>query len=352
MRRSVNPRPKGGRTGSPRPRLRCFMAMAIRRGEDTDGVYFRQIKPALGRIGVRAFRIDEIHHLENIDQRILREIDRSDLVVADLSYERPSVYFEAGYAEKKGIPVVYTCRTDHLSPRTSTAPRVHFDVRQRPIVDWPRPDDPRFADRLAARVRAVIAPLVRSQKAINRRRQEEASFAALSREERQRRLFRAGEYFALGAGFRSGPECDLARANVAWSGYSLLKTGVKTLLLWVAAGFDRRALCVVQSAWFAYRLLEDAVPKEAPREWRSEHVILVCLWPVPSSRVEFVFSDFSKEVTGPERSWVQVQPGCRRRLWMIDSVRSEAEFRERGGPVFQHIRGLRRRMDKEPRKGG
>jgi len=29
------------------------------------------------------------------------------LVIADLTYERPNCYFEAGYTQGKGIPIIY-----------------------------------------------------------------------------------------------------------------------------------------------------------------------------------------------------------------------------------------------------
>src|SRR5262245_56365769 len=124
--------------------LRCFVAMAIRedRSADTNRLHFRALKPLLGRMQIRAFRIDEIPHNENIDNRIQREIENADLVVADLTYARPSVYFEAGYAEALGKPVIYTCRSDHF--RRESEHQVHFDVRQRNIIDWSDPGSARF----------------------------------------------------------------------------------------------------------------------------------------------------------------------------------------------------------------
>jgi len=92
--------------------------------------FTKTIKPLLRhKLGVNAQRIDERHHNENIDQRILAEIDRADLVLADLTYEGPSVYFEAGYALARKIPVVYSCRSDHF--RRDSEYQVHFDLRQR-----------------------------------------------------------------------------------------------------------------------------------------------------------------------------------------------------------------------------
>ncbi len=39
---------------------------------------------------------DRLMHNEHIDQKILREIEAAHVVVADLTFARPSVYWEAG----------------------------------------------------------------------------------------------------------------------------------------------------------------------------------------------------------------------------------------------------------------
>src|SRR5262245_34534965 len=101
------------------PKLRCFVAMAIGQG-DTDKMFFR-VRTYLRSIGIDARRVDQVEHNNNIDGQILKELDACDLVWADLTYARPSVYFEAGYAERRPVPVVYTCRRDHLSPHASDA---------------------------------------------------------------------------------------------------------------------------------------------------------------------------------------------------------------------------------------
>ena len=104
--------------------------------EDTDEVYDKFIKPVLASKGIRAVRIDRIQHQERIDQFIIDKIRSVDLAIADLTYARPSVYYEAGFAERS-IPVIYTCREDHFSPTISddgAAVRIHFDLMTKNIV--------------------------------------------------------------------------------------------------------------------------------------------------------------------------------------------------------------------------
>src|SRR6266516_2832485 len=95
-------------------RPRCFIAMAFGH-DDTDAIY-ETIAATLRALQITPIRVDRIEHNDNIDRRIISEIDKADFVIADLTYSRPSVYFEAGYGERKAT-VVYTVRRDHLKQK-------------------------------------------------------------------------------------------------------------------------------------------------------------------------------------------------------------------------------------------
>jgi hypothetical protein len=96
-----------------------------------------------------AQRMDRKEHNEKIDDEIVAEIRRSGLVVADFTGHRGGTYYEAGFAQGLGIPVVWTCRKDHVSD-------LHFDTRQCSHIVWATPDDLR--KRLDARIRATVLP--------------------------------------------------------------------------------------------------------------------------------------------------------------------------------------------------
>jgi hypothetical protein len=78
-----------------------------------------------------------------------------------VTYARPSVYYEAGFAERE-IPVIYTVRRDHLALRVDDefgVFRVHFDLLMKNLIDWTDPSDQTFVARLARRVDEILGPI-------------------------------------------------------------------------------------------------------------------------------------------------------------------------------------------------
>lgn len=137
-------------------RLHCFIA--IRFGaNDTDAIY-EKIAIAVSELGLQPRRIDRIQHIENINNKLIHELDDADIAIVDLTYARPSVYYEAGYAQRK-IPVIYTCRKDHLRSKDDNL-RVHFDVDRCNIIFWNDSSDESFEPTLKSRLHFVINELV------------------------------------------------------------------------------------------------------------------------------------------------------------------------------------------------
>lgn len=87
------------------------------------------IKAAVTRTGFRPYRVDAEPHIERIDTKIITEIRNSRFLVADVTLQRPGVYFEAGYALGLGLPVFWCVRNDDLK-------NVHFDTRQYNHIVW------------------------------------------------------------------------------------------------------------------------------------------------------------------------------------------------------------------------
>lgn len=105
------------------------------------------ISPAISSAGFDPVRVDRLEHINRIDDEIMLQINHSRFVVADFTGHRSGVYFEAGYALGRALPVIWTCRSDELS-------KLHFDIRQYNCIDWSSLDDLR--KRLTNRIKATV----------------------------------------------------------------------------------------------------------------------------------------------------------------------------------------------------
>ena len=90
---------------------------------------FEAIEALLGKYDAVAIRIDKEYALEELVKRIKDEIGRSRFVIADLTDERPSCYYEAGYAEALKKPVIFVSSKESVvNPKTPTT--IHFDIHR------------------------------------------------------------------------------------------------------------------------------------------------------------------------------------------------------------------------------
>lgn len=90
---------------------------------------FETIEKLLGKYDAVAIRIDKEHTLDELVKRIKEEIEKSSFVIADLTDERPSCYYEAGYAEALRKPTIFVASKESVvTPRTKT--NIHFDIHR------------------------------------------------------------------------------------------------------------------------------------------------------------------------------------------------------------------------------
>jgi nucleoside 2-deoxyribosyltransferase len=105
------------------------------------------IESAILEAGYRAIRMDEIEHVNRIDDEIIARIRQSKFLVADLTGQRDGVYFEAGFMLGLGRPVIWICSKADLGD-------VHFDTRQYNMIDYENTDE--LKTRLQFRIEAIL----------------------------------------------------------------------------------------------------------------------------------------------------------------------------------------------------
>jgi len=160
----------------------CFVAMWF--ASEMNDAFEKAIMPAIqyvepGKVDSRfkAIKIDNVEHVNDINDEIIAQIRRSRFMVCDLSGYRGGVYFEAGFAYGLGIPVIYTCRNDwtraetlvdadgkeilelydkNKTPICVGKEGVHFDLAHRNRIQWNPEDLDDFRVKLENRIKAVI----------------------------------------------------------------------------------------------------------------------------------------------------------------------------------------------------
>lgn len=115
----------------------------------------KAIEPAMKNAGYEPLRIDKKDHANRIDDEIFADIRRSRFIVADFTHgdsgARGGVYFEAGFAQGLGLPVIWTCREDMLVEN-----KLHFDIRQYNFLGWSENNLDDFKGRLQKRIEAIL----------------------------------------------------------------------------------------------------------------------------------------------------------------------------------------------------
>ncbi len=118
--------------------------------------------PALKVCGLNPKRVDKHNKGELLKSEIVRFIREAEIVIADLTNERPNCYLEVGYTMGvgKNSRLILTAREDHREGSPSHrlgGPKVHFDLGGYDILFWDPADLGSFRLELEKRIRRRLA---------------------------------------------------------------------------------------------------------------------------------------------------------------------------------------------------
>jgi hypothetical protein len=143
----------------------AFVIMQIG-NDELDNIYLNVFVPAIKAANLEPKRIDKDNEGKLLKLEIIDNIEKAEIIIADLTNERPNCYLEVGYTMgiDKYKNLIITVKEDHYhdSPNyKKDGPRIHFDIAGYDILFW----DPNkltefqvdLMDRISRRL-AIISP--------------------------------------------------------------------------------------------------------------------------------------------------------------------------------------------------
>ena len=106
--------------------------VALKFGDDIlDPLMRDHIKPAIATLGYSAVDLRDVSRAGIIDNLLRVQIRDSAFVIVDLTHDNAGAYWEAGFAEGLGKPVLYICEKKKFDEK-----KTHFDTNHCTTVPW------------------------------------------------------------------------------------------------------------------------------------------------------------------------------------------------------------------------
>ena len=128
-----------------------FIAMQF--GDTELDTFVRDVvKPTVKEdIGYDLVDMRDVSQAGVIDNIMRVQIRDAAFVIAELSHDNLGAYWEAGYAEGLGKPVIYVCEQKKFNEKST-----HFDTNHCTTVFWDRDNDENFKKELIATIRRSL----------------------------------------------------------------------------------------------------------------------------------------------------------------------------------------------------
>jgi len=124
---------------------KAFMAMEY--GDAELEAMFEKFREAVKQTGFDLVRLDQSPRAGLIDDNLRVEILTSRFLISDLTHDNGGAYWEAGFAEGLGKPVIYTCKKTVFDKKPT-----HFDANHHLTVLW----NPQLIEQAVKELKATI----------------------------------------------------------------------------------------------------------------------------------------------------------------------------------------------------
>lgn len=129
-----------------------FGFLAMKFGEEPlEKITHEHLKPAIKDFGYDLVDMRNVAEPGIIDNIMRMRIRDANFVIVDLTHDNPGAYWEAGYAEGLGKPVLYICEKDKFDRQ-----KTHFDTNHCTTVMWEADEPDDFCERLIATLRRAL----------------------------------------------------------------------------------------------------------------------------------------------------------------------------------------------------
>jgi len=139
----------------------AFMAMKFGVPE-LDQIVEDIFRPAVTQTGFRLQKLTDEQKAGLIDDQLRLQIRRARILIADLTHANNGAYWEAGFAEGLGIPVIYTCKQSVFDDEKT---KPHFDTNHYLTVVWNPDNIEEAAKKLKATIRATLPEVAKMEDA-------------------------------------------------------------------------------------------------------------------------------------------------------------------------------------------
>ena len=128
-----------------------FLAMQFDE-PDLDDFVRNVLKPTVSEeIGYQLLHMRDVGRAGVIDNIMRAQIRDAKFAIVDLTHDNNGAYWEAGFAEGLGKPVIYICEKKKFDEK-----KTHFDTNHCTTVPWSRNDDEGFRQELTATLRRSL----------------------------------------------------------------------------------------------------------------------------------------------------------------------------------------------------